>query len=420
MKFSIPNKHTKLLSLGSNQGDRKENLTYGLQELSKHCVIKKQSGLYETPPLLPEQAPEEWNKTFLNIAVEISCDQPPEDFLATVKSIERKRGRRLKKRWAPRPLDIDLLVWDDIKLDTPDLKLPHPEMEKRSFVLDPLKDISQRYICKARSLPTHCPQLMGVVNITPDSFSDGGSFFSFKKFFQYFRFLTEHNVDIVDIGAESTRPGATPLSSQEEWERLSPVLIELSALKKETFFFPRLSLDTYHPENARRALSLGIDIINDVSGLNSPEMLSVLNDSEADYVLSHSLGIPADPKQIISDHPIDHLKKWFEQKWELLQKNSIEGQRIIFDPGIGFGKSALQSQETIRGMNQFRELPFRILVGHSRKSFFTTITPAPPEERDNETIGTSLALIDQGVDILRVHNVRDHRKALRGWLHARS
>ncbi len=420
MKFSIPQKKAKFLSLGSNQGNRRENLIFALDEINKVALIKRQSSVYETPALLPTGAPSDWNRPFLNLAVEISTDRSAEDFLQIIQTIEKKRDRVKNKRWAPRPLDIDILLWDNVEINSSHLKIPHPEMNRRSFVLDPLKDLSAQFITAARRLRTHCPQLMGIVNVTPDSFSDGGEFFSYENFSRCLDLLVENCVDIIDIGAESTCPGATPLTSEQEWIRLKPFLEKLAPLKNDRKLFPLISLDTYHPETAKKAIPYGVNIINDVSGLNDPEMISVLKDSNLDYVLSHSLDIPANPENHIEGDPIDYLKIWLESKWDVLQRNNINADRIIFDPGIGFGKSSLQSQEIIKNMSKFRELPFRILVGHSRKSFFSTFTPAPPQERDIETIGTSMALLDQGVDILRVHDVKNHRKAIRGWLHARS
>ena len=420
MKFSIPQKKAKFLSLGSNQGDRRENLVFALDEINKVALIKRQSSLYETPALLPEGAPTMWNVPFLNMVVEISTDLSAEGFLKIIHAIEKKRDRVKGKKWAPRALDIDILLWDDVEIKSSQLKIPHPEMNKRSFVLAPLKDLCPQFILAARRLRTHCPQLMGIINITPDSFSDGGQFFTLESFSRHIDLLVHNGVDIIDVGAESTCPGAIPLSAEAEWMRLKPFLEQLAYLKKNQKLFPLISLDTYHPKNARKALPYGIDIINDVSGLSNPEMLSVLKDSNVDYVLSHSLDIPTNPNNNIDGDPVEYLKLWLESKWEILDRNKISGERIIFDPGIGFGKSSLQSQEIIKNMSMFRELPFRILVGDSRKSFFSTFTPAPPRERDIETIGTSLALLEQGVDILRVHDVKNHEKALKGWLHARS
>ena len=185
---------------------------------------------------------------------------------------------------------------------------------------------------------------------------------------------------------------------------------------------PLLSLDTYHPETARRALDRGIDIINDVSGLSQPAMIELAQDGRSDWVAMHSLGVPVDKTRTLppGTSAIAAVSEWLQAQLERWTAAGIDLDRVIFDPGIGFGKDSLQSLELLRAAGAFRRHGLRVLVGHSRKSFLGRLTAAAPGERDLATLGASLALCAQGVDILRVHDVPRHAEAYRGWSHARA
>ncbi len=181
---------------------------------------------------------------------------------------------------------------------------------------------------------------------------------------------------------------------------------------------PRLSLDTYHPATARRALALGVDVINDVGGLASSEMLELAATSEHDWIAMHNLGLPADRARTlpVDRDPVVEVERWLEQRLEEWQRAGLDLGRVVFDPGIGFGKNPLQSLRLLRGIERFERYGIRILVGHSRKSFMHGLT-ANAADRDLFTIGASLKLCARSVEILRVHDVAAHAAAYRGWAH---
>ena len=210
------------LGIGSNLKPRKKNITEALKELSLIGSIEKISPIYETPALLPPKAPPSWNKPFLNLAVQMEFSEAPQTLLNHLKVIEKKLGREEKQKWAPRSIDLDILLFGDKSFSSSELQIPHPEMEKRAFVLDPLKDLLPSFIPKARQHKNHAPLWMAIVNLTPDSFSDGGLLANEEIFFKTIGLYEKIGVSIVDLGAESTRPGAADLSSNEEWTRLEP------------------------------------------------------------------------------------------------------------------------------------------------------------------------------------------------------
>ena len=453
------------ISLGSNVGDRLNNLETALLKMGQEGLqVLKISPVYETPALLPPFAPAQWNQDFLNAVCQVQVESPihPEALLKMLKNIEKIVGRKPAPRWSPRVIDLDILLFEDHIINTPHLTVPHPALLKRNFVLAPLKDINpllkvptpshsgcQETVLSAfRKLPiAPLPALMQIVNITPDSFSDGSktSLNSFKKLLLNFH---KKPIAFLDLGAESTRPGAKPLSPTEEWQRLKPYLdlfkdfytlpkgdnSYVAPEKKATFehtfkseenssapvIKPRLSIDTRHAKTAEKALSYGIDLINDVSGLaRGEDMLQLLQQhTHMDYVLTHSLTVPADRGHTLAldKDPVEEIKKWLEEKINLLERNHISLSRVIFDPGIGFGKTAEQSLEILKRIREFYIFPLRIMVGHSRKSFMQGFAPTLPEQRDLESIGVSLKLSLAGVDILRVHNADLHARALRAFM----
>ena len=227
-------------------------------------------------------------------------------------------------------------------------------------------------------------------------------------------------VSMIDLGAESTRPGATHISAEEEWIRLKPFLKKLQELYGTQNLKPLISVDTRHAKTAEACLKTGIDILNDVSGLKNQDMLSLLKNSQVSYILTHSLDVPVNPKNILKGNPLKALCHWLEEKLEILEKHHISKDRIFFDPGIGFGKNALQSLTILKSLSTFYSYPIRLLIGHSRKSFMNNFSSQEAEERDSETLGVSMNLIQQGVDVLRVHNPEIHIKAFRGWSHVKS
>ena len=162
---------------------------------------------------------------------------------------------------------------------------------------------------------------------------------------------------------------------------------------------------------------MGVDIVNDVSGL-SDEMLRVLKDTKVEYILMHSMTVPVsrDKTLPINKNPVDEIKKWLQEKINILKEHNISLDRVIFDPGIGFGKTSDQSLSLLKRIEEFYCFPLRILVGHSRKSFMKLFSSDNPMDRDFESAGVSLSLVEKGVDILRVHEADFHARVLRGFI----
>ncbi|NIW25373.1 MAG: dihydropteroate synthase [Gammaproteobacteria bacterium] len=418
------------LGLGSNIGDRRECLRRGIAALEENGVaVQRVSPVVESPALLPPDAPSDWNLPFLNIVIDAQTQDEPQALRETIKGIEQSLGPREGNRWSPRALDIDILLWGDEHIETEVLTIPHRDVHKRSFVLTPLVALAPQLrlpgrpektvLDWSRSLSEHIPLWMGIVNVTPDSFSDGGTFMDWGAVQPHVEAMLDAGVNIVDVGAESTRPGAVPITADEEWRRLEPVLAPLQERLSGDPLRPRVSVDTYHPETARLALERDIDIINDVSGLTNPAMIELAKSSRADWVAMHSLGVPVDKQRTlpVGENASAAVESWLVERLEDWDNAGLDLNRVIFDPGIGFGKDGLQSLELLRAAGRFRRFGVRVLVGHSRKSFFGNLTGASAEDRDLATVGASLALCEQGIDILRVHNVPLHAEAYRGWSH---
>jgi 2-amino-4-hydroxy-6-hydroxymethyldihydropteridine diphosphokinase/dihydropteroate synthase len=419
------------LGLGSNLGDRRGNLTRALRELTAHGIeLVRVSPLVESPAMLPDDAPADWNQPFLNLVAHCRSDAQPADILVGLKQIERDLGREDRGRWAPRPIDLDLLLYGTETIATDRLRVPHPGLTERAFVLTPLAALepnltipgrgSRTVLEHARAGRHHLPLWMGIVNLTPDSFSDGGELADLDAVEQHATHLAMAGAAIIDLGAESTRPDATPLDADQEWARLEPALGRLVDRHQDSVLRPRFSVDTYHVETARRALALGADIINDVSGLATPAMIELAATSGKDFVAMHNLGVPADKARTLpaDQDPTEAVERWLEQRLTEWQHAGLDFSRIVFDPGIGFGKNALQSLRLMRNVQRFHRYALRLLVGHSRKSFMHHVAAADRTDRDLFTIGVSLQLCNAGVDILRVHDVAAHTAAYRGWAHA--
>jgi dihydropteroate synthase len=268
----------------------------------------------------------------------------------------------------------------------------------------------------------HIPLWMGIVNLTPDSFSDGGRYMNWPAVAPLIDAMLQAGVHIIDLGAESTRPGAAPIAAAEEWQRLAPVLSRLQERLADDRLRPLVSVDTYHPETARRALANGADMINDVSGLTDPAMIELATDGSADWIAMHSLSVPVEKQAMLpsGESAFAVVDAWIDNQLERWTKAGIDLNRVIVDPGIGFGKDPLQSLELLRNAWRLRQHGLRVLVGHSRKSFLNKLTDDARGNRDLATLGASLALCAQGIDILRVHDVPLHAQAYRGWSHALS
>ncbi len=254
------------------------------------------------------------------------------------------------------------------------------------------------------------PFLMGIVNATPDSFSDGGRFLDADAAVAHALRLAEEGADLVDVGGESTRPGAPPVPEAEELRRVVPIVERLRA---RGFSLP-ISVDTAKGGVARAALAAGADLVNDVSGLADPDLGSAVAAAGAPIVLMHMRGTPAD-MQTRADYGDVAAEVAAELEGALARAVAagIARERTIVDPGIGFAKTAEQSVELLARVADLRRLGRPLLVGPSRKSFIGKLTGAPVAERMPGTIAAVTACVLAGVEILRVHDVAACRQAAR-------
>ncbi|HWM44786.1 MAG TPA: dihydropteroate synthase [Burkholderiales bacterium] len=249
---------------------------------------------------------------------------------------------------------------------------------------------------------------MGVVNITPDSFSDGGRFFDPKAAVAHARKLAQEGADLIDIGGESTRPGAEAVSEQQELDRVLPVLQEIPDLC--------VSVDTRRPRVMREALKAGASMINDVEALAAPGALEAVAKTGCAVCLMHKKGEPAtmqrDPHY---DDVVGEVKRFLKQRVEAAEAAGIGAARIVVDPGFGFGKTASHNLELLRRLKDLFPLEVPILVGLSRKSTLGKITGRPVGERLAGSLAMALLALEGGATILRVHDVRETRDVIAVW-----
>jgi dihydropteroate synthase len=260
--------------------------------------------------------------------------------------------------------------------------------------------------------------IMGVVNLTPDSFSGDGlcgkwqmanGKWKLKKIIEYGEKLVEEGADIIDMGGESSRPGAKPVSLKEELNRTIPVLKSLSKKIKVP-----ISIDTHKPEVAKAALDNGALIVNDITGLRNPEMLKLISRYKAGVVIMHMKGEPStmqkNPEYVSL---IDEIIKYLADAVSRAQAVGIDKEKIIIDPGIGFGKLLRHNLEILKRLKDFKVLGRPILVGPSRKSFIGKILNEEPQRRTIGTVSACVLAAKLGAKILRVHDVREVKQALK-------
>ena len=420
------------LGLGSNLGDRRRNLRQAIRRLQEaELEVLRVSPVVESPALLPKSAPADWNRPYLNLAIECETQGSPDGLRRHAARIEGELGRSDRRKglnWSPRPIDIDILLWGDEIIATNELTIPHRALHRRGFVLTPMIALEPRLeipgrgpktlLDWSRKLRHHIPLWMGIVNVTPDSFSDGGRFTDWASVEPHIEKMVAAGVHILDLGGQSTRPAAETIDAGEEWSRLAPVLEPLLEKYASDILRPLVSIDTHHPEVAERALAMGVDMINDVSGLSSEPMLRLARSSDCDWIAMHQLTLPVDRAVTlpIDSNPVAEIETWIEKRLRAWEAANLDLDRIVIDPGIGFGKDPLQSLALLRHADQLRKYGFRTLIGHSRKSFLNGFT-SDARDRELATVGASLELCRKGVDILRVHNISDHLSAYRGWSH---
>ncbi len=256
------------------------------------------------------------------------------------------------------------------------------------------------------------PRLMGIVNVTPDSFSDGGAFFDPKAAIAQGLRLAAEGADLLDVGGESTRPGSQSVDADEELRRVMPVV---AALCEQTS--AAVSIDTSKASVAREALAAGAEVVNDVTALlGDPQMLPVVVESGCGVCAMHMQGEPRTMQQSPAyDDVIEDVFQFLAARREVLRAAGVEQDRIALDVGIGFGKTTEHNLELLSGMRRFHELGCPLLVGHSRKRFIGQVLGDPNADRTAGTIGVAVSLAAQRVQVLRVHDVGVVRQALLLW-----
>ena len=255
---------------------------------------------------------------------------------------------------------------------------------------------------------SHRTLIMGILNVTPDSFSDGGDFVTVDRAVRRALQMQEQGADIIDVGGESTRPGALPVSEQEEVDRIAPVIERL----KGELNIP-VSIDTYKSKAAKAALQAGACIINDISGCRfDADMPRVAASHRAGLILMHIKGEPRNMQvNPHYDNLMQEITAYLEQSITIATTNGVDPSQIVIDPGIGFGKRLQDNFQILNQLRTFEQLRRPILVGPSRKSFIGALLDAPPKERLEGTIAAVTAAIMNGADIVRVHDVDKIKRA---------
>lgn len=256
------------------------------------------------------------------------------------------------------------------------------------------------------------PCIMAILNITPDSFSDGGNNLSVSSAVKTALQMVEDGADILDIGGESSRPGAEPVSEKEEINRVIPVI---KAIRKETKI--PISIDTYKSETAKQALASGADIVNDISALRfSQAMGEVVAQNNAPLIMMHMLGTPKEmQKNPGYENVNDEIIRFFQQRIMYAESAGISKEKIIIDPGIGFGKRLEDNLSILKNLELYKLLDCPILIGTSRKSFINAVhsTKKDAKNRIGGSIASVLVALSNGADLIRVHDVAETVEAVR-------
>lgn len=252
--------------------------------------------------------------------------------------------------------------------------------------------------------------VMGIVNVTPDSFSNEGADFSPQAAILKASKLLKEGADILDVGGESTQPGSKPLSSEEEWKRVEPVLEELVKWN-----IP-ISIDTYHARNMLRALDCGVDIVNDIFALRTEGALEAVASHSCGVCLMHMHGQPLSMQSYPMSGDVTHqVSNFFADRLDATDTAGIPRNRIVIDPGIGFGKTVAQNFQLLRDQSDLLEFKLPLMVGWSRKSSLGAVTDLPVNERLIPSVVAALIAVQKGATIVRVHDVRETISALKVW-----
>ncbi|KAH6574356.1 hypothetical protein BASA50_000760 [Batrachochytrium salamandrivorans] len=436
---------TVFLSVGANMGDRVGNIHHALLKLVEAgVVIIDTSFLYETSPMYVHEQP-----NFLNCCIKVKTTLPPLDLLHLLKRIEADQGRDLEGgiRNGPRLIDLDILFYNHLELSTDELTIPHPRIAERKFVLHPLCDIApdMEHIGKFRTCRQQLALLkhqesdsrvwkvmsvrgkvwridertyiMGVLNITPDSFSDGNKYLNIDSATTRIHEMIAEGTDIIDVGGNSTRPGSEEATEEDELNRVVSTIKSLRIISQDI----PVSVDTFRASVALAAVASGADFINDVSGgTKDPLMLDTMAKSQLPVCLMHMRG---EPKSMMgmteySGGVIENIRSSISTLVENALAAGIYRWNIMIDPGIGFAKTLDQNYEVLRRLPDIVDPKsmlngFPILIGPSRKAFIgKTIDEIVPEKRGWGTAAACSAAVAGGACIMRVHDIKEMRDVL--------
>ena len=253
------------------------------------------------------------------------------------------------------------------------------------------------------------PLVMGILNITPDSFSDGGQYLDSDAALKHAEKMIEEGADIIDIGGESTRPGSDPVSSDEELKRILPII---KALKKNSNIV--ISVDTYKPKVMQQVIDMGVEMINDVFALQQPGGIDVIKKSNVGICLMHMQGTPK-TMQLNPTYQdvVNEVKSFLEECTHSLIAEGIDSERIMLDPGFGFGKTFEHNITLLQNLESFQSLKFPLLVGLSRKSFIRKILSGNHDDHLSGSIAAAILSILKGAKIVRVHDVKETQSAIK-------
>lgn len=271
--------------------------------------------------------------------------------------------------------------------------------------------MKKTWLCGRFELNFERPLLMGIVNITPDSFSDGNQYLATDKALAHAQQLIDEGADILDIGAESTRPGAEPVTLDEELQRLLPVIAGLKELNVP------ISVDTFKPEVMRAVLDAGADIINDIAGFRNPDSIAAVAHSNCGLCVMHMQGEPRTMQH--QPHYFDlynEVQGFLENRVQALRAAGVAPERIMLDPGLGFGKTVQHNYQLLRDLHRVQVDSYPWLIGLSRKSMIGHVVDKPPQQRVAGSLAGMLAAVSRGAAVLRVHDVAESADALKVWL----
>ncbi|KAI9221929.1 Dihydropteroate synthase-like protein [Blastocladiella britannica] len=457
------------IAVGTNLGDRAGNIHRALSLVRDRAaaVIADTSFLYETKPMYVTDQP-----LYLNAAIKIYTPLDPHALLAALKTIEEDMGRQDTGRNGPRPIDLDILLYNTIVLATPTLEIPHPRIAEREFVLQPLSDVAPdlehpthfRTISKLLALVQHtaaapdpittsastttaatvaaateaaaadrggdvlqsvtplsatthwhwrsATRLMAILNVTPDSFSDGGDHISIDAAVAAAKAMQAAGVHVIDIGGQSTRPGAKQVGPAVEAARVVPAV---RAMRAAGISVP-ISVDTYHASVARAALDAGATVVNDVTGgAGDPAMLPLVAERHVPIVVMHMRGDPADmvSRDRYAAGVVAGVAAELHVRVRAALAAGVPRWNIVVDPGIGFAKNGDQNFDLVAELprllrDAFGSHAFPVLVGPSRKRFIGDATgKTAAKDRTWGTAAAVAACVAGGADIVRVHDFKE-------------